>query len=315
MNYTEKTLNILTVRTFEQKGPAWINKNLSGNEPLQELYRLLETHDYEFQKRRKKIEETIAKLGDSIDGIVALGDADFPEFRGDIKPADRPFALFYKGDLSLLKRSNLNIAVIGVLNPDEKVEMAEKMVTAEILRHGATIVSGLALGCDTIAHRTALEVGGKTIAILPGPLNKIIPDENTELAEEITRRGGLLLSEYYDKPSGKTEMISRFVVRDRLQALFSDAVVLAASYAPNNLGNDSGSRHAMGKAKEYGIKRAVIYNEAKHAGNPMFDLNRQISSEDSKDGRKAIVIDSANLSEAVQRLLPGGNHTQSNLFD
>lgn len=300
MNYTENALNILTVRTFEKKGPAWISNNLKGNESIQSLCRLLETHEYEFIKKRDRINEAIMKLGDTIDGFVALGDKDFPPFRGNVKPADRPFALFYKGDISLLEKGNLNIAVIGVLNPDKKVELSEKIVTTEILKHGAIIVSGLALGCDSIAHKTALENGGKTIAILPCALNKVIPAENKDLAEEIVTKGGLLVSEYYDEPKSKNDMVSRFVVRDRLQALFSDAILMAASYAPNNLGNDCGSRHAMGKAKEYGIKRAVIYNAEKHANNPMFDLNRQIIIE---DGVKANVIDSNNMADMIKKLL------------
>ncbi|MDR2511149.1 MAG: DNA-protecting protein DprA [Bacteroidales bacterium] len=301
MKYTENALNILTVRTFEKKGPAWISNNLKGNEDIQSLCRLLETHEYEFEKRRDRIKDAINKLGYAIDGFVALGDTDFPVFRGNVKAADKPFALFYRGNIGLLKKNNPNIAIIGVLNPDDKIEISEKMVTAEILKHGVTIVSGLALGCDTIAHKTALAYNGKTIAILPSALNKILPKENIALAEEIADRGGLLVSEYYDEPKSKNDMISRFVVRDRLQALFSDAVLMAASYAPNNLGNDCGSRHAMDKAKEYGIKRAVIYNEAKHANNPMFDLNRHIIRE---DGNKAIVIDSANMTEIIKKLLP-----------
>lgn len=245
------------------------------------------------------MERTIVQLGDSIDGVVAIGDNNFPSVRGSVKPADQPFALFYKGDISLLNQNNLNIAVIGVLNPDEKIELTERMVTTEILKHGATIVSGLALGCDTIAHKTALEQSGKTIAILPGTLNNIIPKENIELAERIVASGGLLISEYYEAPKSRNDMISRFVVRDRLQALFSDAVLLAASYAPNNLGNDSGSRHAMDKAKAYGIKRAVIYNDAKHSKNSMYDLNRLILHED----KSVVRIDSTNMIDAIKRLI------------
>lgn len=299
MKYSENALNILTARTFPQKGPAWINKNLHGNETLSVLYRLLETHESEFINIRDRIESTINQLGDSVDGLVAIGDPDFPPVRGVVKPADKPFAIFYKGDISLLSKDNLNVAVIGVLNPDDKIELTEKMVTTEILKHNATIVSGLALGCDTIAHKTALENGGKTIAILPSTLDNIQPKENTELAERIVDNGGLIISEYYEAPKSRNDMISRFVVRDRLQAMFSDAVLLSASYAPNNLGNDCGSRHAMEKAKVYGIKRGVIYNDSKHHNIAMYDLNRQILAED----RNVIRIDSANMSEAVIRLV------------
>lgn len=304
MKYSENALNILTVRSFPQKGPAWIDKNLRGNEDLSVLYRLLETHEYEFMKKREQIKTSINRLEGSTDGLVAIGDAGFPSFRGVVKPADKPFALFYKGDISLLSKDNLNIAVIGVLNPDEKIELTERMVTAEIIKHNATIVSGLALGCDSIAHKTALNNGAKTIAILPSTLDNILPKENVELAEKIVTAGGLLVSEYYEAPKSRNDMVSRFVVRDRLQALFSDAVLLSASYALNNLGNDCGSRHAMAKAKAYGIKRGVIYNDSKHHDVARYDLNRQILAED----RSVIRIDSANMSNAVARLVERSSH-------
>ena len=105
MLYTENALNILTTRTYPQKGPAWINKNLSGNEERATIYRLLETHEYEFMKKRDLVEKTIVQFGDSIDGVVAIGDNNFPSVRGSVKPADQPFALFYKGDISLLNQS------------------------------------------------------------------------------------------------------------------------------------------------------------------------------------------------------------------
>ena len=304
MNYTENALNILTVRAFPKKGPAWINNNLKGNEDMGLLYHLLETHEYEFQKKRDIIESSIKRLGDFIDGVVAVGDTGFPTVRGSVKSADKPFALFYKGDINLLNQDNTNVAIIGVLNPDDKIEITETMVAKELLKYNVTIVSGLALGCDTIAHKTALDNNGKTIAILPCSLDAVIPKENTELANKIVEQGGLLITEYYEAPQSRNEMISRFVVRDRLQALFSNAVVLAASYAPNNQGNDSGSRHAMGKAKDYGIKRAVIYNETKHKDNPLYDLNRQILREDNS----VIRIDSGNMVESVKQLVEKQQH-------
>ena len=82
MKCSENALNILTVRSFSQKGPAWIDKNLHGNENLSVLYKLLETNEYEFLKRRDRIESSINQLGNSIDGLVAIGDVDFPHIRG-----------------------------------------------------------------------------------------------------------------------------------------------------------------------------------------------------------------------------------------
>jgi DNA processing protein len=216
----------------------------------------------------------------AVDGVVAIGDDDFPAHRGSVKNSERPIFLFYRGDLSLLSTKSNNIAVIGLLNPTQEIEAIERKLVANLVANGAVIVSGLALGCDTIAHLQALDSKGKTVAILPSPLNDIMPAKNKDLAKDIVASGGLLISEYLTAPKSKMELSGRYQERDRLQALFSNSIVLSASYAKNNIGNDSGSRLAMGYAKDYSIPRAVIYDEKQHLNNPMFDLNRQLISEE-----------------------------------
>ncbi|MDR0830983.1 MAG: DNA-protecting protein DprA [Prevotellaceae bacterium] len=325
MEYTENAVNILTAITFKGIGRAWIVKNLKGNEKIEKIVSLLKTTKdnkditlYDFESAKKQLIIRFNAFEDCCDGVVAIGDKNFPKYRGNVKESEQPVSLFYKGKIDLLNKSNLNITIIGLLNPDKKIEISEKMVTAEILKHGATIVSGLAFGCDSIAHKTALEKGGKTIAILPSPLNCILPARNKNLAFEIVEEGGLLVTEYYENFKTTMELSSRYKERDRLQALFCDAIVLAASYAQNSgyihkelSGQklDSGARLAMGYAKEYGIKRALIYNEAKHSNNPMYDLNRQFLKEDSTIFR----IDSENMTETIKKLLPQ-KQKQTTLF-
>ena len=131
-----------------------------------------------------------------------------------------------------------------------------------------------------VSHiKKTLELNGKTIAILPSTLDNIIPKENIKLANEIvnnTNNQGLLISEYFYSSYDKYEFIGRFIERDRLQALYSNLVILCASYSEkdtkeaknsNSENKDSGSRHAMKKAKEYNIKRAVIYDEEENKIN------------------------------------------------
>lgn len=319
MNYTENALNIIAAKSFKGIGRAWIVKNLKGKETTEEIVEMLQMtkgnqdislNDFAYSK--EKIRASIQRMEDSCDGITAMGDADFPEFRGNVKESDRPIFLFYKGDIRLLSKANRNISVIGLLNPDDKIEITERIVTEEIARNGCTIVSGLAMGCDSIAHRTALEQGAKTIAILPSPLNSILPAKNKELAYRIAEQGGLLVTEYYENFKNTMELSSRYKERDRLQALYCDAIVLAASYAkdssykwPSLSGQklDSGARLAMAYAKDYGIKRAVIYNNTKHEKEPMYDLNREILAQDGN----VIRIDSQNMIEAIQKLLPKNN--------
>ena len=234
----------------------------------------------DFNKKKSTLRRILSASAGAIDGVVAIGDDDFPAHRGSVKNSERPIFLFYKGDLSLLSAKSKNIAVIGLLNPTKEIEIAERKLVSGLVENGAVIVSGLALGCDSIAHMQALDSKGKTVAILPSPLNDIMPAKNKDLAKHIVESGGLLISEYLTAPKSKMELSGRYQERDRLQALFSNSIVLSASYAKNDLGNDSGSRLAMGYAKEYSIPRVVIYDQELHFSNPMFDLNRQIIKEE-----------------------------------
>lgn len=316
MKYTENALNIMAAKTFKGIGRAWIVKNLKGNEPVENIVQLIQsTKDNKdltnllFESIKEKISNNLKTIANHCDGITAIGDTDFPECRGNVKDSDRPIFLLYKGDIRLLSKTNINVAVIGLLNPDDKIETTEKIVTKQIAKNGCTIVSGLAMGCDSIAHRTALELGTKTIAILPSTLDNIMPAKNKKLAYTIVEQGGLLVTEYYENFKNTMELSSRYKERDRLQALFCDAIVLAASYAKDSSYKwpflygqklDSGARLAMGFAKNYGIKRAVIYNNTKHEKEPMYDLNREILAHDSN----VIRIDSQNMIEAIEKLLP-----------
>lgn len=86
--------------------------------------------------------------------------------------------------------------------------------------------------------------------------------------------GGLLVSEYFRDARSRREFIGRYAERDRLQSMFAESVVLAASYAQRDFGKDSGSRFAMGKAAEYGVPRYVVYDTERDSGDPMFNLSR-----------------------------------------
>lgn len=307
MNYTSNALNVMAARTFKGIGRAWLAKNLGTVKTVNEIVELLNnkiknqppvTLD-EFERKKALLQHLLEKNSAYIDGVTAIGDLDFPQCRGKVKPSEQPAFLFYRGNLSLLAAASNNIAVIGLLEPDAETESFERRVVAELIARGAVIVSGLAFGCDSIAHRQTLESGGKTVAILPSPLSNIMPSANQGLASEIIESGGLVISEYLTEPKARREMTGRYQERDRLQALFSNAVVLSASYAKNDLGNDSGSRLAMGYAQDYGLTRAVLYDLDANANNPKYDLNRQVMSEQPP----AIIINIDNLEVGVNKLL------------
>jgi len=83
-----------------------------------------------------------------------------------------------------------------------------------------------------------------------------------------------VITEYYQPPRGRQDAISRFIERDRLQALFAKAVVLIASYEGRD--GDSGSRHAMNKAYEYGHITCAMYNGQIDADKKEMKLNRTL---------------------------------------
>jgi DNA processing protein len=307
MVVTDNALNVLVAKSYKGIGRAWIVKCLKGTESTRDLVHLLnrdakEGHTIsitECEERKDEIRRYCDRLEGAVDGVVAIGDTHFPPCRGDVKNGERPVAIFYRGNLSLLERPNRIISVIGLLNPDRDTEDIERVVVSHMVSCGSTILSGLALGCDTVAHQQAIRSGGNTIAALPSPIASILPAANRELAEEIVQNSGLLISEYYEDAKSKMELSGRYVERDRLQALFSDCVVLSASYSENSSGNDSGARHAMKYAASYSISRAVMYDSAVNAGNPKYDLNRQLIRED----RAIIIIGKNNYQDAISDIL------------
>lgn len=315
MKYTDNSLNILTAKSFKGIGNAWIVKNLRGNEDVETIVSLLnrtikgeQTNIDEFVDLKNDFEtKLVHKFEECCDGFVALGDSNFPQHRGNVKESERPVFLYYKGNIDLLSINNKNISVIGLLNPEGDIEERERKIVAQFVKNGATIVSGLAFGCDSISHQQALDSNGNTVAILPSPLNNILPAKNRGLAYKIVEEGGLIVTEYGNDFKNQMELSSRYKERDRLQALFCDTIVLAASYAQNSAERwkkfgqklDSGARLAMGYAKEYNIPRAVMYDQSLDENNPMFDLNRDLISE-QKD---IAIITQDNFRETVMGIM------------
>ncbi|MEG0927516.1 DNA-processing protein DprA [Chryseobacterium sp.] len=327
MKFTENALNIITTKSFKGIGRSWIRKYIRGNENAHKIVSLINEYSKQediikedfFNYKRNEIFKEISLLNTSCDGLTAIGDDDFPIVRGNVKDSDYPIFLFYKGNLNLLNYTNVNIAVIGLLNPTESIIERERKLVREFVNNNCTIVSGLALGCDTVAHKESLN-NGKSIAILPNHLGKITPASNKGLAEDILKSEGLLITEYYNDFNSARELSSRYKDRDRLQALYSDAVILAASYSPESSKNwnllgklDSGARLAMEFAIEYNIYTGVMYDDNLDSENPMFDLNRKLLN----DNKKTILLRQKKLQELITKIKisKDSNSFQSSLFE
>ena len=309
MKYTDNAINILTAKTYKGIGKAWIVQNIHHNEDIATIVQRLNaklaepTSVADFERIKNSILLHIGNIQSYVDGITAIGDEDFPHIRGQVRDSEQPIVLYYKGDISLLQKNNHNVAVIGLLNPDLTTVEEETSVVTKLVNAGWCIVSGLAVGCDSVAHQTTLDNHGKTIAVLPSSLKTILPTQNKNLAEQIVHDGGLLITEYGKDAISDIELRGRYQERDRLQALFSDSIILSASYAKNNLGNDSGSRLAMEYARNYKIPRFVLYQENRDKDNPKYDLTRQVLAEGDTTildvNNAATIIENKRLSSQI----------------
>lgn len=221
--------------------------------------------------------------------VVCVFDEEFPKQNLNLKMSEKPFLFLYKGNIDLLNQITNNVAVIGALSPTQDIATREQTVIKKLIKNNYNIVSGLAKGCDTIAHENCLKFGGKTIAILPSTFENIYPKENVKLIDKIISANGLILTEYMREPLNRYERIKRFIERDRLQAMLSNVVILIASYTQGN--GDSGSRHAMQKAQEYGKARYVMFNKELDYNNPIFALNKELSE------NNVPILDNKNIKE------------------
>lgn len=186
--------------------------------------------------KAQKVISDSASLGIN---VVSYFDKAFPQSLRETKSengkrVDAPPLLFYKGDLSILKMPS--VAIIGTRDCAPGARKAGLFLAKSFAQRGFSIVSGLAIGCDTAAHEGTLAAkNGKTIAFLAHGLDTIYPKQNLALAEDILQQGGLLLSEYEIGTK-----VSRFslVARDRLQAGLANATLVIQT------GIDGGTMHA-----------------------------------------------------------------------
>jgi hypothetical protein len=116
-------------------------------------------------------------------GVRVFGAGEYP---GKLRDADHPIALlYYRGWWDLV--NSRSIAVVGTRSPSPEGERRARQLVNALVKDDFTIVSGLAKGIDRVAHETAIEAGGRTIAVIGTPINHAYPAENRDLQERIAR--------------------------------------------------------------------------------------------------------------------------------
>jgi DNA processing protein len=140
--------------------------------------------------------------------LVPISDAAYPARLREI--FDPPIVLFTRGRVELLK--SILLGVVGTRRPTAYGMAAAARLAADLAQAGLAIVSGMARGIDTAAHRAALDVGGDTVAVFGCGVDLIYPAENRKLASEIAEKG-LIVSEF---PMGSPAYPQNFPIRNRI---------------------------------------------------------------------------------------------------
>lgn len=191
------------------------------------------------KSNQKYFDAYLARLEEKEIKLITCEDEDYPEKFDKIE--DKPYYFYYKGDLGLLNQPS--VAIVGTRSPTNYGCYATEKFAKELALAGAVVVSGLAYGVDSIAHRQTLAVGGKTVAILAGGFDNVYPSEHHSLFDEISQKG-LVITEH--RPDIKSFKFN-FIQRNRLVAALADAVLITEA------GAKSGTTITKDFALDYGV--------------------------------------------------------------
>lgn len=196
--------------------------------------------------------------------FFTIDDEIYPESLKNI--SDPPQKIYYRGNLDLLRSDRL-IAIVGTRRNTAYGKLCCENIVKKLMDADVTIVSGFAMGIDTISHKTCIDNNGKTIAVIASGLDIVYPASNLKLWKEIEKKG-LILSEYN---YGTKPFRSNFPKRNRIIAGLSKATVIIES-------------------KEKGGS-LITANMALEEGRDIFAVPGNIFSENSK-GSNSLIRDS-----------------------
>lgn len=179
-----------------------------------------------YEKAEEELENIKAMGGD----VLVLDDGSYPFLLREI--SDPPITLYVMGDWQSCFDAPC-VGVVGSRRCSTYGENASLMLSRDLAKEGVCIVSGLARGIDSAAHRGAIEAGGKTIAVLGTGLDTVYPKENTKLVDEILASGGAIVTQF---PLGTPPLKENFPYRNRvISGLSLGVLVVEASERSGSL--------------------------------------------------------------------------------
>ncbi len=219
-------------------------------------------------------EDRFLRYLESINAVALFqGEKGYPQSLSVLE--DAPLVLFCRGDVSLLEGEN--VAVVGTRAPTRYGRDVTELFAKELVGVGFTVVSGLARGVDAIAHRTALDNDGKTIAVLGCGVDKVYPAENKELYDRIAEKG-LLVSEFFP---GSEPLAFHFPIRNRVISALSKGILVTEAGAKS--GTLITVTDALEQGKDVFIVPGNIFSNASKGANEMLHNPQCMIATDPSD--------------------------------
>ena len=192
------------------------------------------------------------------------------------------------------------ITIVGTRKPTSYGREVTEMLARDLTNAGAIIVSGLALGIDSIAHQACLDAGGRSIAVLPCGLDTIYPASHRNLAKDILAKNGTLLSEY-DK--GTEAFKSNFRERNRLVSGLSEAVIITE--AAERSGTSITAGFALEQGKDVYVVPGNITSPSSKGTNGLISQGANVITSSSS------LIEQLNLTPSEKRQLTGDSELET----
>jgi len=283
---SQATVRLLAFGMLKGVGPATLRKiaMVDGFERLRpdEIGRIFSAvekalrEDSAWKVANDAAERQVELSRDAGATVLSLADLNYPlQLR---QTNDDPAILYVKGALSFDQPS---VALIGTRKPTEHGIEITKRLAKYFVSEGWSVISGLALGCDAVAHQAALDTGGHTVAVLAHGLQTIAPSKNRQLAEDILSSGGALVSEF---PFGVEPLPQYFVQRDKTQAGMAEGVVMVQSDI------EGGSLHASRAALSYGRWLAVPYPTVQDRASGSEKIQANLLLADGSEAERADLL-------------------------
>lgn len=224
---------------------------------------ILKRNEINLDKEMEKIQKEDLK-------ILTIQDENYPKLLKEIYYP--PVLMYYRGQLSD-EADEFSLGIVGTRKFTSYGKQVVPNITKGLTEHGMIIVSGLALGIDSLAHESCLEAGGRTIAVLGSGLDKqsIYPSYNRYLVDKIVAQGGLVLSEY---PIGTQPLKHNFPQRNRVVSGLSLGVLVIE--APESSGALLTARYALEQNREVFAVPGRIYDKNAVGPNNLIKMGAKL---------------------------------------